>query len=66
MPSARTGQRTRRNARHEAGPGSSRFPLPFTFPDGRKLAFGAPGYDDAFMRASAATLETLQVGIAGS
>jgi hypothetical protein len=44
----------------QAGPGGSRFPLPFTFPDGRKLAFGAPGYDEAFIRASAATLETLQ------
>jgi hypothetical protein len=44
----------------QSGLGDPHFPLPITFPDGRKLGFGAPGYDAAFIQASAATLETLR------
>nr|MDP9335330.1 acyltransferase [Actinomycetota bacterium] len=44
----------------QAGPGNSDFPLPLTFPNGRKLGFGAPGYDQALIHASSATLETLR------
>jgi peptidoglycan/LPS O-acetylase OafA/YrhL len=43
----------------QAGSGNDRFRLPITFPDGRKLAFGEPGYDDALVRASAASLQAL-------
>jgi peptidoglycan/LPS O-acetylase OafA/YrhL len=44
----------------QSGSGSPGFPIPFTFPDGRKLAIGQPGYDDALIRASAATIEALR------
>ena len=44
----------------ESGQGNSRFPLPLTFPDGRKLGFGAPGYNEELIHASAATLATLR------
>ncbi len=44
----------------QSGQGNSRFPVPLTFPDGRKLGFGAPGYNEALIHASAATLATLR------
>jgi peptidoglycan/LPS O-acetylase OafA/YrhL len=44
----------------QAGSGASRFRLPLTFPDGRKLAFGDQGYDAAMISASAAAMTALQ------
>jgi hypothetical protein len=44
----------------QSGSGNASFPIPFTFPDGKKLAFGQAGYDEALNNASAATVEMLR------
>ncbi|MDQ1383507.1 MAG: hypothetical protein QOG65_886, partial [Actinomycetota bacterium] len=44
----------------QSGSGNASFAIPFTFPDGKKLAFGQAGYDEALNNASAATVEMLR------